>query len=75
MNQPEIKDAVELLRRYKTQKSWTDAQLATSMTAFGWTWTETHVATLFRGTMKPSEEEREYIKRYLLSRYYVETLA
>jgi len=75
MNQPEIKDAVELLRRYKTQKSWTDAQLATSMTAFGWTWTETHVAALFRGTMKPSEEEREYIKRYLLSRYYVETLA
>jgi len=74
MNQPEIKDAVELLRRYKTQKSWTDAQLATSMTAFGWTWTETHVAALFRGTMKPSEEKCEYIKRYLLSRYYVETL-
>jgi len=74
MNQPEIKYAVELLRRYKTQKSWTDTQLATSMTAFGWTWTETHVATLFRGTMKANEEEREYIKRYLLSRYYIETL-
>lgn len=75
MNQPEIKDAVELLRRYKTQKSWTDAQLATSMTAFGWTWTEMHIVGLFRGTMKPSEEEREYIKRYLLSRYYVENLS
>lgn len=74
MNQPEIKDAVELLRRYKTQKSWTNAQLATSMTTLGWTWSEVLIATLFRGTMKPSEEEREYIKRYLLSRYYVETL-
>jgi len=74
MNQPEIKDTVELLRRYKTQKSWSNATLATSITAFGWTWTATFVATLFRGTMKPSEEEREYIKRYLLSRYYVETL-
>ena len=75
MNQPEIKDAVELLRRYKTQKSWTDAQLATSMTTLGWTWTEGFVAALFRGTIKSSEEGREYIKRYLLSRYYVETLA
>jgi len=74
MNQPEIKDAIELLRRYKTQKSWTDAQLATSMTTLGWTWTETHVGALFKGTMKPSEEQCEYIKRYLLSRYYVEAL-
>jgi len=74
MNQPEIKDAVELLRRYKTQKSWTDAQLATSMTTLGWTWSEVLIAALFRGTMKPSEEKKEYIKRYLLSRYYVETL-
>ena len=75
MNQPEIKAPIELLRRYKTQKSWTDAQLATSMTALGWTWGEEFVATLFRGTMKPSEEQCEYIKRYLLSRYYVETLS
>ena len=74
MNQPEIKDAVELLIRYKTQKSWSNATLATSMTTLGWTWTETHVAALFKGTMKPSEEQYEYIKRYLLSRYYVETL-
>ncbi len=75
MNQPEIKDAVELLRRYKTQKSWTNAQLATSMTTLGWTWSEVLIAALFRGTMKPSEEKREYIKRYLLSRYNVETLS
>lgn len=75
MNQPEIKDPIQLLRRYKTQKSWTDAQLATSMTVLGWTWTETFVANLFKGTMKPSEEQGEYIKRYLLTRYYVETLA
>ena len=74
MNQPEIKDAVQLLRRYKTQKSWTDAQLATSMTTLGWTWSGVLIAALFRGTMKPSEEKKEYIKRYLLSRYYVENL-
>lgn len=75
MNQPEIINEIELLRRYKAQKAWTNAQLATSMTALGWTWAEAFVAALLMGTLKPSEEQREYIKRYLLSRYYVETLA
>ena len=73
MNQPEIKDALELLRRYKTQKSWSNATLATSMTTLGWTWSEVFIAALFRGTMKPSEEQCEYIKRYILSGYYDET--
>ena len=75
MNQPEIINEVELLRRYQAQKTWTDAQLATSMTAAGWTWGEVQIAGLFAGTLKPSEEQREYIKRYLLNRYYVETLS
>ena len=75
MNQLEIINEVELLRHYKAQKAWTDAQLATSMTATGWTWTETFVAGLFAGTLKPNEEQREYIKRYLLDAYYGETLA
>ena len=74
MNQPELMNEVELLRRYKAQKNWTNAQLATSMTAFGWTWTEVYIAALFKGTMKPSEDKREYIKRYLLSAYEDETL-
>lgn len=75
MNQPSIKDEVYLLRRYKTQKSWTNAQLATNMTTHGWTISETQVANFFLGTVKPNEEQREYIKRYLLNRYYNETLA
>ena len=75
MNVPEILHAVELLRRYKAQKGYTSAQLATNMTSWGWTWTETFVDDLLEGRAKPSEEQREFIRRYLLTRYYSETLA
>jgi len=74
MNQPALLDEIELLRRYSIQKSWSNAQLATSMTAFGWQWTERFVAALFAGTMKASGDKRDYIKRYLLSSYEGEVL-
>lgn len=70
MNQPSILDEIELLRRCKTQATITNATLATSMTAFGWTWTEEFLTDLFEGRAKPDEEQREYIRRYLLTRYY-----
>jgi len=74
MNQPALLDEVELLRRYSVQKNWSNVQLAASMTAFGWLWTEGFVVALFAGTMKLSEDKRDYIKRYLLSSYEDEVL-
>lgn len=75
MNQPSLLDEVLLLRKYQEQKSWTNAQLATSMTTYGWTWLEALIAEYFLGTQKPDEEHRTYIRRYLLNRYFVEALA
>ncbi len=75
MNYPEIKDTLSLLRTYKNQKSYSNATLATDLTAFGWTWTESYLALLFTGRMKLDENKIEYIKLYLLDRYSKETLS
>lgn len=75
MNQPEILNEVELLRRYQAQKGYSDAQLAADMTLLGWTWLEAFVTGLLSGKKRPSEEQSEYIRHYLLNRYYGETLA
>jgi len=75
MNQPPLLDEVELLRKYKEQKDWSNAQLAMSMTAFGWSWSESYMVALFKGTMKPNDEKRDFIQRYLLSSYEDEALA
>lgn len=74
MNQPEILNEVELLRRYKAQKGYSNAELASDMTLLGWTWLEAFVADLLAGKKKASTEQNEYIQRYLLNRYYGETL-
>ena len=70
MNQPEILNVIELLGRYKTQKSYSNAQLAANMTSFGWEWGETFVSDLFAGKSKATPGQAEHIKRYLLTRYY-----
>lgn len=75
MNYPSIRDEVELIRRLKAQEVWTNAQLATSMTAEGWTISEDLVNDWLDGRSKPGESHREYIKRYLLNHYYGVTLA
>lgn len=75
MNQPEILNEVELLRRYQAQKGYSDAQLATDMTLLGWTWLESFMTDLLAGKKRLSTEQNEYIRRYLLNRYYGETLA
>jgi len=74
MNYPKIMDTLYLLRTYKTQKSYSDATLATDLTAFGWTWTESYLASLFAGRQKLDENKTEYIKLYLLDRYSKETI-
>ncbi|GAH54942.1 unnamed protein product, partial [marine sediment metagenome] len=41
----------------------------------GWTWLESFVTGLLAGKKRLSTEQNEYIRRYLLNRYYGETLA
>ena len=75
MNYPELKNEVELLRRYMTQKSWTTAQLATDMQTYGWTWESDLLDDWLAGRAKPDTTRKEFIIRYLLNSYYEETLA
>jgi len=75
MNYPEIMNVVYRLRLYKTQKSWSNAQLATDLEAFGWTWPESYVAALFVGNIKPDESKKHFIELYLLDRYSKESLS
>lgn len=75
MNIPNIKDEVYQLRIYKEKKSWTDAQLATSMTSFGGSWTEGFLSNLFKGKITPSEYHRQFIRQYLLNQYMNESLS
>lgn len=72
---PLLKDELTLLRRYQQQKSWTDAQLATDMTAYGWTWNEANVAALMIGRMALSDRQKGFVRNYLLNSYYDETLS
>lgn len=74
MNYPEIMDVLNLLLMYKTQKSYSNATLATDLSAFGWTWTESYLTSLFAGRMKLDESKENFIKLYLLDRYSGETL-
>ena len=75
MNYPSIMDTTYLLRTYKTQKSYSDATLATDLSTFGWTWTESYLTSLFAGRVKLDESKENFIKLYLLDRYSNETLA
>lgn len=69
MNYPEIMDRLYLLRLYKSKKSYSNTQLAADMTVFGWTWTESYLATLFAGRSKLDESKKHFIELYLLDRY------
>ena len=75
MDYPEIMNVVYRLRLYKTQKSWSNAQLATDLESFGGTWPESYVASLFVGNAKPDETKKHFIELYLLDRYSKEELA
>jgi len=75
MNYPEIMNVVYRLRLYKTQKSYSNAQLATDLTLFGWTWPESYVASMFAGKSKLDEEKKHFIELYLLDRYSKESLS
>lgn len=75
MNYPEIMNVVYRLRLYKTQKSYSNAQLAADLTAFGWDWSEAYVASLFAGKAKLDESKKHFIELYLLDRYSKESLS
>ena len=75
MNYPEIMDTTYRLRLYKTQKSYSNAQLATDLNLFGWDWPESYVASMFAGKSKPDESKKQFIDLYLLDRYSKESLS
>ena len=74
MNYPEIANTLYLLQMYKTQKTYSDATLATDLSAFGWDWNESYITSLFAGRVKMDESKENFIKLYLLDRYSKETL-
>lgn len=75
MGYPSTRPELERLRRYQQQKSWTNAQLATDLTAYGWMWNEHEVEMLMKGITKLSDAKKKYINDYLLDAYFDETLS
>jgi len=74
MNYPEIMSTFYLLRLYKTQKSYSNAQLAADLSSFGWDWSEAYIAALFAGKQSLDESKKRFVELYLLDRYSKEEL-
>lgn len=72
MNFPTIADTVQMLAMRKKKQGWTNAQVATSLNAFGWNgqWTEARVDALFEGRAKATDNETGFFKLYLLAAFY-----
>lgn len=75
MNQLSVHNVIELLRRYKAQKAYSNLTLSQDLTLFSWEWGETFIADLFAGKAKPTPEQAECISRFLAMAYYKENLA
>jgi len=70
MNYPSIPGEVLQLDKYRVANALTAATLATDMSTFGWTWTTAHVADLIAGRRKSTGDERVFIRKFLLQRFY-----
>ena len=70
MNFPTIPNTIEMLRRHKLKQGYTDAQLATDLALFGWTWQESRIADLMTGRSKPTADEAAFFRLYLLRRFH-----
>lgn len=67
-NQPHV---VEVLRKYKSLKSLTSAQLATALNAWGsWTFSATLLDSWFNGLAKISDEHEQYIVLFFCYQIY-----
>lgn len=75
MNQPEILNVIELLRRFKAQKDFSNVELAEYMTSASWVWGEIFIADLLAGRSKLTPEQSECVKRILAMAYYKSELA
>ncbi|MBA7654078.1 hypothetical protein ES703_61953 [subsurface metagenome] len=76
MIQPEVFDEIELLRRYKAQKTYSDSQLGVEMREIdGDMWTPGYLAKIFAGRIRVGEEEREFMRNFLAIKYYWSELA
>ena len=62
---------MEILREYKIKSGLSNAQIATALSDFGWTWNETHIADLLAGKVKPTGDEVIFFTRYFIGRYHV----
>ncbi len=62
-------DTVEQLRLYKIKQSISDATLVIALNAYGWTWQESHIAALFAGRVKATNEEKQFFVSFLLSKF------
>lgn len=69
-NYPTIVNELQQLRAYKTKQAYSNAQVATALTAFGWAWSETHVAKLLAGKAKLSANDVIFLRRFLLNAFY-----
>lgn len=70
MNYPTIPIESEQLEKYRYKNGYTAAVLATDLSDFGRTWSTTHVAALLAGRKKPTADERVFIRKFLLQRFY-----
>lgn len=69
-NFPNIPETIDMLKRHRDKHGYTNAQLASNMTTFGWTWNETRVADLISGRSKLTADDEAFIKLYLLQEFY-----
>ena len=73
-NFPTVPEIIDQLRQHKIKSSLNNTTLAAQMAAWGWgtsTWSAVHVTALMNGTVQPTEDEIEFIQRFLLNRFYV----
>ncbi len=73
MNYPTVPEIIDQLRMYQRKAALSTANVAVAMVAFGWdstVWSTVHVTALLAGTVQPTEAEREFIKLFMLNRFY-----
>lgn len=73
MNYPTVPEIIDQLRLYQKKAALSTANVAVAMVAFGWdatVWSTLHVGDLLSGQVQPTEAEREFIKLFMLNRFY-----
>lgn len=71
-NLPAIPEIIDQLRMHMKKQTYTNATYATNLNLFAvaWGWSEGRVEALMEGRVQPTELEIEFLKLYLLRRFY-----